>query len=360
MDQIFHPHLVAVPACFVLSEILVGQAVSLLPVFAGQHQDLVLIAVVKAAAVWNDMIHVRIARLKQAGNVEVLSGVQAHAVLFPVQLEFYDVQAGGMVSLIFRNLILCLLVGRAVIILTLFHLAALIEGSAHFTSQFDAHHIRRAVGADHRVDNLDGLGYRSADHRVRDLLHVVQGQSVRPLFRPQAPMIAVDPRTRLIVAQSFFQQRNELLHRPNGKASVFAEGQRQQRLVKLRWNTGLPQRRYALRVTFALRQDGGNGIELLLGQGADRTLAHLVQRHPQLVVGLHLRPLAFLRFLFRFLAVIEVVKEHIVIQIQLLADLSIAQRCRTERRAFQHFTLLVIQRLRRHPHAGQAHAVQVL
>ena len=78
-------------------------------------------------------------------------------------------------------------------------------------------------------------------------------------------MVAVDPRARFIVAQSFFQQRNELLHRLNGKASVFAEGQRQQRLVKLRRNTGLPQRRYALRVAFTLRQDGGNGIELLLG-----------------------------------------------------------------------------------------------
>ena len=63
-----------------------------------------------------------------------------------------------MVSLIFRDLILCPLVGRAVIILTLFHLAALIEGPAHFTGQLDAHHIRRAVGADHRVDDLDGLG----------------------------------------------------------------------------------------------------------------------------------------------------------------------------------------------------------
>ena len=173
-------------------------------------------------------------------------------------------------------------------------------------------------------------------------------------------MVAVDPRARFIVAQSFFQQRNELLHRLNGKASVFAEGQRQQRLVKLRWNTGLPQRRYALRVAFTLRQDGGNGIELLLGQGADRALAHLVQRRPHLVIGLHLRPLALLRFLFRFLAVIETVKEHIIIQIQFLADLPVTQRCRTERRAFQRFTLRGIQRLRRHAHTGQAHAAQVL
>ena len=172
VDQIFHPHLVAVPARFVLSEILVGQAVPLLPVFAGQHQNLVLIAVVKAAAVWDDVIHIRIARLEQAGYVEVLAGIQAHAVLLPVQLELYDVQAGGVVSLIFRDLILCPLVGRAVIILTLFHLAALIEGPAHFTGQLDAHHIRRAVGADYRVDDLDGLGYRSADHRVRNLIHI--------------------------------------------------------------------------------------------------------------------------------------------------------------------------------------------
>ena len=160
------------PARFVLSEILVGQAVPLLPVFAGQHQNLVLIAVVKAAAVRDDVIHIRIARLEQAGYVEVLAGIQAHAVLLPVQLELYDVQAGGVVSLIFRDLILCPLVGRAVIILTLFHLAALIEGPAHFTGQLDAHHIRRAVGADYRVDDLDGLGYRSADHRVRNLIHI--------------------------------------------------------------------------------------------------------------------------------------------------------------------------------------------
>ena len=83
-DQILDPHLVAVPARFVLPEILIGQAVSLLAVLACQHQNLILIAVVKAAAIGDDVVHVHIARFKQAGKVKVSSGIQAHAVLLAV------------------------------------------------------------------------------------------------------------------------------------------------------------------------------------------------------------------------------------------------------------------------------------
>ena len=75
-------------------------------------------------------------------------------------------------------------------------------------------------------------------------------------------MIAVNLSTRLVIAHSLLQQRNELLHRRDRQIPIFAKGQRQQRIVKLRRNARFPQRLYAPRVALILRENGGYRVEL--------------------------------------------------------------------------------------------------
>lgn len=77
-----------------------------------------------------------------------------------------------MVSLVFCDLLLCALVCCAILVLPFFRLAAFIKVSAHLACQFDAYHIRWAIGADDRIDNLDGLRYCSADYWICDFIHI--------------------------------------------------------------------------------------------------------------------------------------------------------------------------------------------
>ena len=152
-------------------QILQRQTVALLPVFGGQHQYFIVAGIVKADAVRHNVVYLGIARLKQAADIQALLRVCAPSVLLFPQAVFDQVLAGGLQNVeVLPDLLHQTLILRSIVLHRLFGFAALVEGAAQFTGQFDVDpHRGLPHFPDDGVDHLNGLGYRAAYHRAGDV-----------------------------------------------------------------------------------------------------------------------------------------------------------------------------------------------
>ncbi len=77
-----------------------GETVSFQAVFGSQYQHFIAVSVIKAEAVWHDMIYVYISRFKQPLRPQFCPGVQADLILIPEELELYQIRPVGRLPLI--------------------------------------------------------------------------------------------------------------------------------------------------------------------------------------------------------------------------------------------------------------------
>jgi hypothetical protein len=139
---------VALPKFAVLgpAQIFVGSAVAFVAVLAGQHQNLVVLAVVETARIGQGMVDFRGTVEKNFGDIarrgERPLAVGALAVLFPVQAPFLELKAFGWVAEQLNELCPVALVSGLVFVLILLDLVALIEWPGQIAGHFDMHRRR--------------------------------------------------------------------------------------------------------------------------------------------------------------------------------------------------------------------------
>ena len=162
----------ALPTFAVLgaAQVFEWRSVALVAVFAGQHQHLVVLAVVETARVGQGMVDLGRAVEEDFGDIarggKRLLRVGTLAVLFPVKPPFLELKAFRRMAEQLNELLPVTLVPGLVFVLLFFDLVALIEWARQVTGHFDMHRRRRAVATDDGIDHLARLIQRTKNNGV--------------------------------------------------------------------------------------------------------------------------------------------------------------------------------------------------
>ena len=317
----FCPYHEVVP--FLSLQVLHGQAVAFLTVFGGQHQYLIAAGVIKADAVRDDVVDLRIPCLEQAADIQTLQRIGAPAVLLFPQPVLDKVLTGrlqhmeGLPDLFHQALVF-----GGVVFHGLFRLHPLVKGFAQLTRQLDVY----KDGAfphfpDDGIHDLDGLGNGTANHRAGDLLHFRRGGGQHPglLFAAVATEIISGGGAGLVIGHALFQKRDQLVTGHRGNVPEPGEIQVQKRLDLA---CGQPQRKQCL-LSGLFRTVAGQRLRDLIAQGAFHCVkTGAAQRFAQLMGAFQRGQLVLLFAVGRGLVrqVADIVESQFVRQSQRFAD----------------------------------------
>ena len=360
-DKIFRPLGVG-------GQVFQGKAVALLPVFGGTDQDLVPVTVVEGDAVRNDVVHVHITGFKEPCAVQLGAGIEADAVLLPIELELDQILTGGPGALdgfdLLHEGLICLLI----FLILLVDLMPLFKVVFHFPGQFDGDALGGAVSTDNGVEDLGGLGDGAQNHGIVDGIQPAalpqlraEGDGFSALDTEVAPVVAINGGAGGVVIFALFQMGDELLHGGEGQAAGLAEGEweesRDDGLIQSKRRKGRP----AFIIGFIETENGAHLIQLLGGQMADVVFLYAVQGLAELVITLHLLEFGFLfRLLGGPLVVSDDIKGGIFREGEGLAELGIVQAGGLQRQSDQGLPLLVRESPGGRAGGEEANVVEIL
>ena len=209
----------SLPTRRVTLKVVSRNPIALLPIFRRTNKHFVCITVIKRDAVRNNVVNINISRFKQPRYIKILTGIQANTILILKQLELDYILSCRFSAFYLLDLLSEFFIFLCICFLLFRNLRSHIIWFSHFTCKLYPHDLRRAIFPHNRVDNTNGLGYRTANDRIVNQLNVKQTEFVFLGYR--AFVLSVNFLARFCICHAFFQIWNQFPQRLCRKMCCF-------------------------------------------------------------------------------------------------------------------------------------------